>query len=272
MSVEGLAGGIGAGVAVAATPLLIFLLRKWSWLRYDRKDLPDAEQKAHNQRIQLYWLLPWFAMVALATWLLFCFFRTFAAALRPHFDGNVMMLEMSPLGWLLLSFFPSIVLGSLPVMALARWVHGAAEYRAMSEFSNTQQGVNQARFAAVALVVFLAADALLLPLAANYYVRLDDHALAFNRFWGFGEDVVALEKVVQVRRVTSFKAPIGNIVRKPYFEIVFDDHQPWSSKDWVLGDLRGVKLKTFVDHVLRMTGQTINTLDPFPTDGGSTAP
>lgn len=168
------------------------------------------------------------------------------------------------LGWLVMAMFPAFCIGPLFLMPLARLIHGDTQYRIMWEYANTQAGLNQVRGTAVFLLTCLAADIALLPLASGYYVRINHSEIAFNKFLRFHEEIVPLDSIVQMRRVTSFKAPAGNIVRKPYFEITFTDHEPWLTKDWILGDLQGTRTKAAIDQIARITGKQIELYDPFP--------
>jgi hypothetical protein len=55
------------------------------------------------------------------------------------------------------------------------------------------------------------------------YARVTEHSFVVNRFIGIGEKEYAFDEISSITLTKSFKAPNGNIIRKPAFSIGFKD-------------------------------------------------
>jgi hypothetical protein len=85
-----------------------------------------------------------------------------------------------------------------------------------------------------------------------------------NRFFGFGEQRYKYEQIGELRRIRSFKAPNGNIVRRVHHEVEFSDGSIWSTRQNPF-ELSTELEKEIMEFIIKADSSLeINSIDPFP--------
>ncbi len=258
-------GAIGAGASAVLTPLIIKLLSRLRSLRYRPPCGFEMDVSVLRKR---YWkvegasLLPYFASVAFMTWLLYRGFLCLAGLRQAWCSPSNMFMGVTQPVWFLLAVFPAMVLGMYPVVLVLRFAIGLTKLREFIHYSNLRYGIDQMRFAKGFLVFCIGAEFVLVPLAADYYVRVDEQSLSENRFWSISEEAMPLRNINQVRRIESHKAPNGTIVRQPFYEVEFKDGNVWSSDHWSVNGSKQ-KVDDFIRSVAKGAQKPITSFDPF---------
>ncbi len=258
---------IGISLAVLIVCILGLLCRKTNMLRgvaFVRWKISTAAEDARQRWIEIICFVASMSFAAFFVYLLVHGFNWLAVLLRPDLPEVGIVLPMSLLGWLNMALLPSMLLGFFPAAGIAKLILADNRFQKLFRNPAAPYAANQLRAALLFILACAAIDAVLLPLASGYYVRIDDRVFAMNRFLSLEEEAVPLPTVSSITHVSSFRAPIGNIVRKPFYEVGFADGRVWTSKDWIVGDLRGTDVVRFIDRLAQMTGKEISSSDPFP--------
>jgi hypothetical protein len=71
-------------------------------------------------------------------------------------------------------------------------------------------------------------------LALSCYIRFLEDSLVIKPFGAFSKQEYRYSEIAEIRQISAFRAPIGTIVGKPHYQLVFSDGCIWSTR----GDLR----------------------------------
>ena len=86
--------------------------------------------------------------------------------------------------------------------------------------------------------------------------------MRLNPFLSLAERLYPSSEVIHIRSIARFKAPSGEIVEKPYFEITFRDGASWSSRGFHEAGLE--KSRLIVEFVSKRSGKPITQHDIAP--------
>jgi len=173
--------------------------------------------------------------------------------------------------WAIPSLFLALAAGYIPCDLVMRWLLGS-RYQDFMLYGKLSEGYDSAKVGKVLAVCVLVVVAVVLPFGFDYYTRIDESGMDINSLFSLGTQHRDFSEVAELRKVVSFKAPNGNIVRNQYYEIEFDDGKTWSFRNNIFEG--GTKREEAVFVYLRdRTGLAIVLLDPYPLGATSiTAP
>ncbi|MCX5634928.1 MAG: hypothetical protein NTW55_03675 [Planctomycetota bacterium] len=102
-----------------------------------------------------------------------------------------------------------------------------------------------------------------MPFLFDYYAKVTDNEIAINKFMGFGETVYPYDKVMELKLVKSQKNGKGEIIRRRYHEIVFDNGYVFSF-DHSNYNLNWKKESEIMNFIAKKCCTEIQVIDPYP--------
>jgi len=225
-----LIGGLAAAVGV---PVVFFLLAKIMPARHTEGvsyDIPFEELRkryATWDRISTYAVIGFMAVLTCLLYLVFILLQSFCLSQLPP---SAFVLSADHGLWLLPAFFLGLAGAAVPTHFLFSRMLGG-RYREFLYYCNLRAGFDALRAYYWITFVIATPALLVIPLALDYYIRFAEDEIAISPFFSFGENRRPYSDVKEIRSVATFRAPNGNVVSNPYYQIVFEDGLIWSIRD-----------------------------------------
>jgi hypothetical protein len=257
-------GAIGAAAAAIGVPIVFALLGKAKWLRHTPAAGKDfGRLMSEYARWERWAPLPFFFFVAVIGLVLWKSFMLLAGLQAARLGPSEFLVYEPSLALALPSMFLAILLSAVPMHFLYLRMLGAERYAEYIEYGNQRFGIDTwklLRYMAYVAVPLCVISAFLL---LDSYVRVTESKIGVNSFFGVGEKEYAYDEVAHLRLVKSFKAPKGNIVRKPYFVIGFSDGAEYSFKR-TQHETGLQEQKEIVHFISGRTKKDVQIDDPYP--------
>ena len=258
----GIVGGISGALGVS---FCFYLFKKIPAFRVQvpegaKERLPEL-RKTYGKWMALAAVL--YVLVAIVIGLLlFMLFVMLNGALHAGRDTGDYYFRLANFVWGIPSLFLAIIIAAVPCEFLMRWFLGG-RFAEFELFSKLNQGFDSTKLALVLGSLIVLAVAAAVPLGFDYYTRMNESGMDINSLFSFGTRHRDFSEIKVLREVLSFKAPAGNIVREPYYELEFNDGKIWSFRDNVFeGDTRHEQ--EVFQYLSEKSGLPIESQNPFP--------
>ncbi len=224
-------GEIGGLAAKIGVPVLCLVL---AWLRPYRSQqfsqVPFAELQRRYGAWQASTAIPIavFTVLLVYYWYgLFKFLHTLAVNRLPP---TQFLLVPDHMYWFLLAFLLGMISAVLPVHSIYSFLLGD-RYGEFTHYGNLAVGFDawwliRRLSIGILLVVGIGTIA-----GLDCYTAFTNDRLVNNPFLSFGEEDHRYCDIKEIRSIRTFRAPSGDRVVRPYFQIAFTDGSTWSSKD-----------------------------------------
>lgn len=131
--------------------------------------------------------------------------------------------------WLVPSLFLGIISFGLLLTCLMRCFLGKERYKEYEVGSQARFNIHNRAWLWL-LSLFSVFLGLAIFLAQDWYTRFDEERIAINPLLGVGERVYSYEDIDRLVETSHLKAPIGTIVERKRWFIVFS-HSRWCNED-----------------------------------------
>jgi hypothetical protein len=204
----------------------------------------------------------YFLLAVLAGLVLFKLFQWLDDLIHRGGDTADFDFRIATFVWAIPSLFLAIIVGAVPCHLLMRWLLGD-RFQDFILFGDLSQGFDSMKLAVVLSALLLIVVAIAVLFCFDYSTRIDDSGMDINSLFSLGTRHRDYSEVAEIRKVQSFKAPNGAIVRNEYYELEFDDGKTWSFRDNVFegGDAKETEV---FEYLSQRTGLRIVVDDPFP--------
>jgi hypothetical protein len=257
---------LGSFAAAATVPLVLTLLGRIPFFR-----LPTAppgfpsrnELKKRYAKYQLaatLWALLSAAALTVGYYLLF---GVLARRAHQGLSPGTFLLFPPAAFWALPALFLAIVSAAVPVSYLFRMILGDTGYAEFTRYGDLRYNLNSKRATVAMAVLFGSIVLAILPFALHYHARFSETDLTETPFFSFKERTHPYRDITAIRRVNSFKAPNGKVMRQPFYEILFGDGFVWSTSK-SLHDLNLRDQQRLIDFVASRSGKRVELVDPYP--------
>lgn len=226
------AGMIGALVAAVILPTLLgLLLRFFSQQQTNSStcEVPEAELYKRYLAWELWGLIPVVMLIALMVGCWFAVFELLQLLVESLLPASQFCILPPWIYWLLLAGLPGIVSAMLPIHYLYLYLLGEQRYCEFTHYGNLRARRDNWRQLRRMAVGMAAALLLIVPPSLECYTLFTADALIENPFFSIGETRHSYDDIVELRTIARLQAPNGQIVDKPYYQIVFKDGFIWRS-------------------------------------------
>lgn len=257
------AGVTGAIAAAIGVPVVFALLRKVKTLRYTGTSAKDLDQLKEEygkwEILSLFLLFIFAAAIGLGLAQLFIFL----ADLQSSRLSGGQFLIFQPFIGLVPAVFLAIFLSAIPMHFLYLRLLGPERYEEYIHYGNQKIGFNALKLFRAMAWVMVPLCIIFTFLSLDSYVRVTESGIGVNSFFGVGERGYSFDEIEQIKLVKSFKAPNGNIVRRPYFIFAFTDGDEINFHR-TIHELSLKEQEEIARYLSSRSGRGIIVNDPYP--------
>lgn len=195
------------------------------------------------------------AFAALCVFLWFQFFLLLQSVFQGRMPVSLFLMHPDGFLFLLPALFLGLVSAAIPAhFALACLLRG--RYREYTHYQNLRVGFDAWKvlrwFGLATILLFLPVGVL----GLFCHTRFTQESLVNHPFFSLSEHEHPYAAVEEIRLIASFKAPSGDIVVRPYYEIVFQDGFIWSTRD-ELHQMEMPEIAAIIDFVSKRSGKPV---------------
>ncbi|MGC3968431.1 MAG: hypothetical protein QM775_13955 [Pirellulales bacterium] len=250
--------GISGAVAAAGVGIFMALMAKFVPYRPNPGQVSrlSLEELAKQYRKwELAALFPFFIFATLSTLLWWLLLRNLGGLVLSGLPESKFLLATPDAAWFLPAIFLGIVTAALPMHLLYSRLLGEryAEYNHYTNLRTGFDGFRIFRWMAIILVPLCLLAALI---GLDWYTRVLDDRLIDNSPLSIGETEHRYADIAEIRAVATFRAPNGNIVQKPYFQVVFNDGFTWSTRN-ILNSWNADENREMIEFISRQADKPI---------------
>lgn len=266
-------GWVSGGSAAVFVPLIFWLLSRTKAFRYEAPEnfnLPELTAK--YRKWELGGVLFCVIVAPLFVWLSFLLLRGIAGLAYSFVPQGTYRLVLPDMAWMLPAILLGIMTTAIPYHFLFLRLLGPEKYaeykvyerlKAGSLFGESNIGLNLEKFSTWLSAGIVMLVAIFLILGSDYSMVANDQGMRINRFFSFGAKTYPWSDVKEVANVISFRAPNGNPVRNPYYEVRLRDGSTWSTHSNFF-DLRKEKEAELFAYIAKQSDKTMTMRNPFP--------
>nr|WP_086940195.1 hypothetical protein [Thaumasiovibrio occultus] len=180
-----------------------------------------------------------------------------------HFGVAKFIIDQPDVSWGVPAFFLSMLLTVIPTHFLLRCLLGRKCFAEYTEYGNQKYGVNSwRRFRYIATVVIPLCLGFT-ALSIDWYAKVTQDGFVVNRFWRLGEEHYRFDQIRSIEHIKSFKSALGAKIRRPHFELQFDDGTRYNFRQAV-NHLSTAEEQEIIQFLIAQSGQTVTVVDPYP--------
>ncbi len=191
--------------------------------------LTDEERKTFH-RWEMASIIPIFLFTAAFGSLWYLAMKEAAGLWPTATPATRFLLRPEPISFAAPALILGILSSALPIDGLYRLLL-RERYRRFERACHERVGFDGDRALILIAVVFLPSIVALFYLIAANAVRFTDSGIEIARPIPFRSRSHAYRQVRAIEHWMSFRAPSGNIVHRPYYAILFDDGDSWTTED-----------------------------------------
>jgi hypothetical protein len=180
-----------------------------------------------------------------------------------YVDKSIYLIPQPSVTWALPALFLAIFLSEVPLHYLYLFLLGRQRFAEYTEYGNQKIGVNSWKLLRYMGYVVIPICLVFTFLSLDSYARITNSSFIINRFFSVGEAEYRFGEIEALELTKSFKAPNGNIVRKPYYSIEFVDNTSYNFHK-SLHDLSVEQQAEIINYISGITGSEISVIDPYP--------
>lgn len=255
---------VGAISAAIAVPIFMGLMRNVDALKHSpdsEKTLEELAKEYGGWEKSASLLLIGFA--AAIGFLLWKGLSVLSALQMSYVEQSVYLIPQPSVTWALPSIFLAFFLSAIPLHYLYLTLLGKQRYAEYTEYGNQKFGVNSWKLLRYMGYVLIPVCLAFTFLSLDAYARVTSSSFIVNRFFSVGEVEYTFNEIRAIELTKSFKAPNGNIVRKPYYSIEFVDDTSYNFHK-ALHDLNFSQQKEIIEYIGGITGRDVSVIDPYP--------
>lgn len=255
-------GGIAGGIAI---PIVFKLIRKLPSFQVEAPTNPEnifPQLATKYTKWEQLSVIPIFIFTGVFTYLYCKLFIFLSNVAHLGVGESTYFLYPTTTLWFLPAFFLAIVTSAIPCHYLYSFLL-RERYDEYTLYCNLRHGFDGWKFLKKMSLVLIVAIFIFFPFIVDWYTRVTPSKIGVNEFFGFGEKHYKYQDINEIRRLLSFKAPSGNIVRRIHHEIEFSDGFIWSSQRNPF-ELRPKQENEIIEYISVNGKKEINTIDPFP--------
>lgn len=257
-----IAGGVAGAVCV---PIILAILKKIPAFQIaipddPAKQLPELSKK--YAKWEMFAIIPVFLSVAIFTYVYFKLFTLLIYIENLGNKASLYYLSPSDIFWFLPAFFLAIVTAALPCHLLYSFIL-KDRYEEYTLYCNLRYGYDGWKIFKKMTILIVIIILITLPFAINCYSKIGQNEMIFNPFFGLREKRYNYSQLCKIKKVLSFKAPNGNVVRRTFHDLTFSDGYIWSTKNslYEIGEELENEIVKFVSD---RSGKPIEIIDPYP--------
>lgn len=216
---------VGAASAAVTVPIFMHLMRNIGSLKHSPDSAKTLEELTAEysgwEKAASALLIVFVAAIGLILWKALNLLSTLQLS---YVDKGVYFISQPPVIWALPSLFLAIFLSVIPLHYLYRKLLGVKRYAEYTEYGNQKFGVNSLKLLIYMGYIIIPICLAFTILSLDHYARINKSSVAINRFFSIGETEYDFSQIQSIELTKSFKAPNGNIVKKPHFVVHFNDN------------------------------------------------
>ena len=255
---------IGAIAAAIAVPILMGLLRNVGGLKHSQNSKKTLEELTVEYRgwekFASFLFIIFAAAIGFAIWKGLNALSTLQIS---HMEESVFLIPPPSITWGLPSLFLAIFLSAIPLHYLYLTLLGKQRYAEYTEYNNQKHGLNSWKLLRYMAYVIIPICFAFTFLSLDTYSRVTNSSFIVNRFLSVGEAEYTFSDIKKIELVKSFKAPNGNIVRKPYYSIEFADNTSYNFHK-SMHNLNFDQQKEIIEYISGVTNREVSIVDPYP--------
>ncbi len=216
---------IGAISAAIAVPLFMELMRNVDGLKHSpnsEKSLEELTQEYGRwEKAASFLLIVFVVAIGFTLWK---GLNILSVLQMSYVDKSIYLIPQPSVTWALPALFLAIFMSAVPLHYLYQTLLGRQRYGEYTKYGNQKFGVNSWALLRYMGYVLIPICLVFTFLSLDSYARVTNSSFIVNRFFSVGEAEYRFDEVEAIELTKSFKAPNGNIVRKPYYSIEFFDN------------------------------------------------
>lgn len=229
---------------------------------------PRHEQTFTAEERAAWWRYHWLTAPLMLTIIGFATYGTYqlllatVASVHPVEPGLLWLLPRADV-WILPSLFFGLF-AAIPVMCLQHYLLlGREQFVRYLAWGETVWPADAVRMNTFLAAVLLPLCGLFVWLLAGTYLAVDVAGVRFSTPFSTVESRHGNADVVQLVRIDSSKAILGQTVRRPVYEIRFRDGTVWNSRDATIAPWNH-EAKDLMAILSARTGLPLTVEDPYP--------
>ncbi len=255
---------VSAIAAALAVPLFMAMMRRIKSFRHK----PDssrsfAELAREYQKWEYFGVIASFTLVAAITYGLGILLEALYSKRLDEFGMDRFVLSLPAVAWFIPALFLALFIASIPLHYLFLGLLGRRRYAEYTEYGNQKFKIDSWKLFRYLGYLLLPLCLVLTVLAFDTYARVTERSFVVNAFLGIGEKSYRFNQLVELELIESFEAPNGDIVRRPYYVVSFDDGEAYDFRKSPL-ELDLEQQRRLVLFLSDASGLPVVIRDPFP--------
>ncbi len=257
-------GTIGIIATIIITPIIMGLLGKIKSLQPEKtteKDLDQLEEE-YSKWNNLS-LVPFFIFAFSIGFLIWYGLNNLSTYRMSLLEESVYLFPPARAAWGLPAVFMSLILSAIPLHYLYLWILGKERYSEFNQYTNLKFGIDGTKTVKYMSVVIVPACLIFTLLAMDSYIKVTKDSFIANPLLTLGVKEFRFEEIESIELTKSFKAPNGNIVRRSYYTIEFNNGYTYDLES-TMSELDFKQQQEIVDYITKNSDVTIKINDPYP--------
>jgi hypothetical protein len=153
-----------------------------------------------------------------------------ASVFQREAHGTRFLVQPSPLYWVIPALLLGLITSAIPLDELYR-ILLRDRYRRYRRYCIERVGFAPRRLLVCLVIIALGVAAVFFLAGVTTYSRFTDAGVEIHRPLSFRNPFYEYARVKAIEHQATFRAPIGNTVKRPHYVILFDDGTLWSSRE-----------------------------------------
>lgn len=257
-------GIIGAISAAVAVPVVMGLIGKVRSLQPVVKSEKSFEQLAKEySKWEFFALIPFFIFWPSIGFLVWYFLDLVSKNIVSNLGESVFVFPPTTAVWGLPAIFMSIFLSVVPMHFLYLSLLGKQRYSEYTEYGNIKHNMDSWKVLKYMAYICVPVCVVFSCLALGSYIRVTDSSFISNDMLSFGERSHDFDEIHSIELTKSFKAPNGNIVRRSYYAIKFEDGYVYDF-DNSMSEIDFEKQQEIISFITKGSSDLVKVVDPYP--------
>jgi len=258
---SGVVAAVSAGIAV---PIIMGLFSKVNSLQPVIKTEKDFAQLAKEySKWESFALVPFFIftpLIGLLTWYLL---NLISKRIISNLGESLYLFQPETAILAIPAIFMSIFLAAIPMHFLYLGLLGKQRYVEYTEYGNLKNKFDSWKLLRYMAYVCVPICVVFSGLALDSYLRITESSFVSNDFLSVGEKRHSFDEIQLIELTKSFKAPNGNILRRPYYTIEFTDGYDFNFKNSVI-QVEFEQQQEIISYIEKSSSALVKVNDPYP--------